>query len=310
MPGDPNEISTPCRPAATLQRPGFVVPAGTCDAHIHIFESQDIYPSVAAPNYTLPDGTLANYRAVMGALGLETFVIVQPSFYGTDNACLVDALGRAGDCARGVVMVEPDIDDAELRRFDAAGVRGVRLDLFKRAGLPRAEITAYIETMAARVGPLGWHLQFYAPGAVIRDIIDFLAGLEIEFVIDHMGYMLEKDGLTDGDFDRMLHLLRNGRCWIKLSAPYRLARHSSMAAVDRVATAIVAAASHKVLWGSDWPHIPDGDRDTGELLNMLALWAPDADVQRMILVDNPRRLFDFADPAPQRAEAVSARINA
>jgi 2-pyrone-4,6-dicarboxylate lactonase len=300
MPGDPNEISTPCRPADTLLRPRFAVPAGTCDAHIHIFESQDIYPSIAAPNYTLPDGTLSNYRAVMGVLGIENFIIVQPSFYGTDNRCLVDALKRAGECARGVVMIEPDVSDAELKRLNAAGVRGVRLDLFKRAALPRAEIIAYIAGMAARVGPLGWHLQFYAPGAVIRDIMDFLIDLEIEFVIDHMGYMLEKDGLTDGDFDRLLDLMRDGHCWIKLSAPYRLARHSSMAAVDKVARAIVAAAPHKVMWGSDWPHIPNGDRDTGELLDQLADWAPDASVRQQILVENPRKLFDFAAVAKTR----------
>lgn len=310
MPGDPNEISTPCRPAGTLERPDFAVPSGTCDMHIHIFESQDVYPSAAAPNYTLPDGTLANYRAVMDVLGIDTFVIVQPSFYGTDNACLVDALHRAGDCARGVAMVEVDIADGELRRLHAAGVRGVRLDLFKRAALPRAEIIAYIETMAARIGPLGWHLQFYAPGAVIRDIIGFLAGLEIDFVIDHMGYMLEKDGLTDGDFDRLLDLIRTSRGWIKLSAPYRLARHSTMAAVDVVATAIVAAAPHKVVWGSDWPHIPNGDRDTGELLNMLARWAPDVAVRTMILVNNPRKLFDFAEPSTDVAVPDNATVAA
>ena len=294
MPGMPNEVCTPCRPADTLERPKFEVPAGACDAHTHVFESRDTYPSIAEPNYTLPDGKLEHYLRLMPVIGIDTFVIVQPSFYGTDNACLLDALSGAGDCARGVVMVEPDISATELARFHILGVRGVRLDLFKRASLPREEIKAYISAMAAKVGPLGWHLQFYTPGAIIRDLIDFLADLEIEFVIDHMGYMLEKDGLNDGDFDRMLDLLRNGHGWLKLSGPYRLARHSSAEAVDAIAKAIVAAAPHKVLWGSDWPHIPEGERDTGELLNMLADWAPDPEVRKRILVDNPRKLFDFS----------------
>jgi 2-pyrone-4,6-dicarboxylate lactonase len=297
MPGLPNEISTPMRPADSLERPAFDVPAGTCDAHMHVFEPG--YPSIDAPNYTLPFGRLALYREVMPVLGIDAFIIVQPSFYGTDNACLLDALAAAGDVARGVVMIEPDIAGAELERFHAAGVRGVRLDLFKRQALPVEELKAYISAMAARVQPLGWHLQFYAPGAVIRDLMAFLGTLEIAFVVDHMGYMLEKDGLTDGDFERLLDLLQHGNCWVKLSAPYRLARYSGMAAVDRIASAIVAAAPHKTLWGSDWPHIPDGDCDTGALLNMLATWAPDEAVRRMILVDNPRKLFDFS-PVTER----------
>lgn len=297
MPGLPNEISTPMRPADSLERPTFEVPAGTCDAHMHVFEPG--YPSVSDPNYTLPYGRLDLFRQVMPVLGIDAFIIVQPSYYGTDNSCLLDALAAAGEAARGVVMIEPDIPDADLARLHAAGVRGVRLDLFKRQALPTDDIKAYITAMAAKVHPLGWHLQFYAPGAVIRDLMGFLAELEIAFVVDHMGYMLEKDGLTDNDFDRLLELLQHGNCWVKLSAPYRLARYSGMAAVDRIATAIVAAAPHKVLWGSDWPHIPDGDCDTGELLNMLARWAPGPAVRRMILVDNPRKLFDFAAAAEQ-----------
>ena len=294
MPGMPNEVCTPCRPAETLQRPLFDVPAGACDAHMHVFESRDLYPSIAEPNYTLPDGKLDHYLRLMPVTGIDNFVIVQPSFYGTDNSCLLDALVAAGGLARGVVNVEPDIPDAELARFHTLGVRGVRVDLFKRQSLPRDEIIAYIGAMTARVAPLGWHLQFYTPGAIVRDIIDFLAGLEIQFAIDHMGYMLEKDGLNDGDFDRMLDLLRHANGWLKLSGPYRLARHSSVEAGDAIARSIAAAAPDKVLWGSDWPHIPDGDCDTGALLNMLADWVPDAVVRKRILVDNPRKLFDFA----------------
>jgi 2-pyrone-4,6-dicarboxylate lactonase len=297
MPGMPNEVCTPCRPADTLERPRFGMPAGACDAHMHVFESRSIYPSISNPNYTLPDANLAKYLALMPILGIDAFVIVQPSFYGTDNSCLLDALSQAGERARGVVMIEPDIDSAEIARFHKRGVRGVRVDLFKRAALPREEIIAYISATAAKIAPFGWHLQFYAPGSVIRDILGFLADLEIDFVIDHMGYMLEKDGLTEGDFGKLLNLLQTGNCLLKLSAPYRLARHSSAEAVDRVADAIVDAAPNKVLWGSDWPHIPDGDRDTGGLLNLLERWAPDPATRELILVHNPRRLFDFSQTA-------------
>lgn len=285
--------SQPLRPAETNQRPVFDVPAGACDGHMHVFGPETTYPRVKRPHYTLPDGTLAQYRRLMPVLGLDRFVIVQPSFYGTDNACLLDALAAAGDASRGVVMVEPDIADAELDRFHRLGVRAVRLDLFKRAALPLDQIQAYITAMAARVARLGWHLQFYAPGFVVRDLLGFLGTLEADFVIDHMGYMLEEDGLTQADFARLLDLMRHGRCWLKLSGPYRIAKARGYAVVEPLAKAILKAAPDRALWGSDWPHIPDSGRDTGELLNLLAVWAPDPAVRRLVLVETPRRLFGF-----------------
>ena len=110
-----------------------------------------------------------------------------------------------------------------------------------------------------------------------------------------MGYMLEADGLTEADFARLLGLMRDGRCWLKLSAPYRLAKTRGYEAVEEVAKAIVRAAPDKAIWGSDWPHIPASSRDTGELLNLLTRWAPDETVRKQILVDNPARLFGFGE---------------
>ena len=286
-------LSEPMLALSGLERPTFAVPAGACDMHMHVFGPLDRYPSVPHPHYTLPDGTLAHYQQLMAVLGLDRFVIVQPSFYDTDNSCLLDTLAVAGEAARGVVMIADDIANAELERFHAAGVRGIRLALFKRAGLPIEEIKSYIAAMAGRVAPLGWHLQFYAPGYIVRDLIDFLSGIEIPYVIDHMGYMLEEDGLTETDFERLLDLMRHGSCFLKLSGPYRIAKDKGYGAISHLARAIVSAAPSRAIWGSDWPHIPKSSRDTGELLNLLAEWAPDADVRKQILVDNPLKLFDF-----------------
>ena len=286
-------ISQPMRPAASLEHPIFTLPEDACDTHMHVFGPLETYPSVRYPQYTLPDGKLSQYQEVMETLDLRKFIIVQPSFYDTDNRCLIDALKAAGDAARGIVMIDPDTPEKTLRDYHDAGVRGVRLDLFKRRDLPLPEIREFILNSAAMAAPLGWHLQFYAPGYVVRDLLDFLATLDIDFVIDHMGYMLEEDGLTEADFDRLLSLLKEGRCWLKASAPYRLAKKRGMEAVDEIAKAIVRAAPEKTIWGSDWPHIPEGGRDTGALLNQLALWAPDAADRRLILTENPKKLFGF-----------------
>ena len=145
--------------------------------------------------------------------------------------------------------------------------------------------------MAARTTPRGWHLQFYTPGTVVRDLLPFLADFEDTFVIDHMGYMLEADGLTAADFDRLLRVLEQGRCWIKLSGPYRIAKHKPLSSLQSLGRSLVATRPDRLLWGSDWPHLPNGQRDTGELLNLLADWAPDEADRHQILVDSPDHLF-------------------
>ena len=293
MSGEPL-LSLPLRPLETISHPTFPLPTGAWDTHVHIFGPAARYPHVDKPHYTLPDGTLALYRSLMPRLGIERFVIVQPSFYGSDNSCLIDTLAEVGDRARGVVMIEPDITDAELQGFHRRGVRAVRLDLFKRAREPVAAVKNYIKQMAARVDPLGWHLQFYAPGYVVRDLIHFFRSLQIDFVIDHMGYMLEEDGLRSEDFSALLDLLAGGRCFLKLSGAYRIAKLRGYEYVEPVAKAIVERAPDRALWGSDWPHISYSDRDTGELLNLLACWAPSESSRQKILVENPSRLFGFS----------------
>ena len=284
-------ISLPLRPLESISKPIFAVPAGAWDVHVHIFGPEHRYPHVAEPHYTLPDGTLAQYRRLMPVIGVHRFAIVQPSFYGTDNSCLLDTLDEIGAVARGVVMIDTDITDSELQRFHDKGVRAVRLDLFKRAQLPLAQVQSYILEIEARVKPLGWHLQFYAPGYIVRDLIGFFRTLRIDFVIDHMGYMLEEDGLKSRDFAALLDLLDSGHCYLKLSGAYRIARNRGYEFVEPVAKAIVARAPERAVWGSDWPHISYSDRDTGELVTLLERWAPTAAVREKILVDNPTRLF-------------------
>ncbi len=295
-PQSPNDgvlTPKPMRPAATLTPANFAVPAGACDCHVHVFGPASRYPHVATPHYSLPDGDLGQLQRMASALQLRRFVIVQPSFYGTDNSCMLDALDQAGDRARGVAMVHEDFSDEEIAALHTRGVRALRLDLFRRSGDPTAALIEYVERSIRRTRGLGWHIQFYTPGWVVRNLLPYLAELESAFVIDHMGYMLESDGLTRADFDRLVKVIAGGQGWIKLSAPYRLAKDGDFERLRPLAAALVEAAPERIVWGSDWPHIPEGGMDTGGLLNLLAAWIPDAEARERILVSNPSKLFGF-----------------
>ena len=267
--------TTPMRPAETNTRPRFTLPARACDAHFHVFEPG--FPHVPDPLYTFPDGTLEQYlrmteRARHRADGAGPADLLRHRQPAARPRCSA-ASARA---ARGVVRIEEDTSDADLDRYHDARCPGdpARPVRPRDPGRPR---TSSATCGGWRPGPRprGWHLQFYTPGTVVRDLLPFLADLEDPFVIDHMGYMLEADGLTQADFDRLLGVLGQGSCWIKLSGPYRIAKSRPLSSVGPLGRALVSTRPDRLIWGSDWPHLPDGQRDTGELLNLLADWAPD-----------------------------------
>src|SRR6267378_3085772 len=203
--------------------------------------------------------------------------------------CMLDALDLARDRARGVAMVEEDVSDTELAELGARGVHGLRLDLFKRAELRTGEVFEYIVRSGRQAQKLGWHLQFYVPGGVVRDLVPYLGDLDVDFVIDHMGYMLESDGLTRSDFDRLLDVMQRGCGWLKLSGFYRVAKDGNFAKLKPLAKATVDALPGRTIWGSDWPHIPDGGRDSGELLNLLGRRAA-------LATADPTEASDFGRP--------------
>jgi predicted TIM-barrel fold metal-dependent hydrolase len=284
------QTTTPMRPADSLTAPSFSVPPLSCDCHFHIFEPG--YPSIPKPFYTFPEGTgLAAFQALQRKLGFERMVLVAPSYYGDDNSLTYDFLEKSEGNARAVLRLADDITDAELDRADKLGARAIRIDLFGRAAWSLPDIRAYIIKMAAVARVRGWHIQLFSPGPILRDLLPFLADFEDEFVIDHMGYMLASDGLTPDDFNALLKIVAQGKCWIKLSGANRIALTEPLSVAAPMAKAFVATRPDRLLWGSDWPHLPNGDTDTGELLNLLADWVPDAATRKLILADSPDRLF-------------------
>ena len=288
-------VSQPLRPASSLSDLRFPLPRLSCDAHMHVFGPISRYPSIPDPKYTKPEGSLAEYEAVAERLGFDRMVFVQASFYGTDNACILDAMASVGARSRGVVILAEDTPAARLDELHRGGVRGLRLDLFRadRDGKTMADVLAMLAKAQGIAKQLGWHVEFYAPGLWVRKLLPQLGDLDVDYSINHMGYMTKAEGLTDDDVRRFIELTRHDRCWGKLTGPYRGAQEDDQARADWIARELVASAPDRLVWGTDWPHIPNGGRDTGELLNRLETWCPDEQARTRILVDNPARLYGF-----------------
>ncbi|WP_119166114.1 amidohydrolase family protein [Algihabitans albus] len=289
-----------CAPAdPTPRKPILAVPPGACDCHAHVFGPVERYPYTRHRTYTPPDAPLEAYQTMLSTLGLERAVIVQPSVYGTDNRATLDAISAGGPNFRGVVVVDENIDTAEMERMHEAGVRGVRINLIFKSGIEVSDV----RKLAEKIKPFDWHLQLLIDVSEFSDIRRNLGDLPVEVVIDHMGHMPTSVGVGHPGFQEMLALLRDGGCWVKLSGAYRITGGSSVPYVDVIpfAQAIVEANPRQTLWATDWPHpyvnIPMPN--DGDLLDLLTDWAPDADDRQRILVDNPARLYGF--PALEQA---------
>ncbi len=282
-------------------KPGFKSPPGGCDAHFHVFGPAGRYPyNQADLRYAPPLAPLEDFLALSKTLGLERFVFVQPSAYGRDNRCMLEAMRKMGaQKCRGIVDIDENAPDAELERLNALGGRGVRINVppvkpyesgFAAKLLPR------IERLRARCAEIGWQLDFLTPGWLTAELMPTLGELNLDFTIAHFGMFLAKDGVKQPGFQQLLELVRRGErhCWVKLTGVYRMSVAKGFADVAPMARALIKAAPDRVIWGSDYPHLSFADKVGAiGLWNLLGEWAPDEATRRKILVDNPQRLFKF-----------------
>jgi predicted TIM-barrel fold metal-dependent hydrolase len=287
-------ICEPIRAPQDLTPLAFVMPAGATDTHMHAFGPLEPYPGSSAARYVPSKSDINDYLAMAQAFGIERLVYTQPSFYAADNTYLLHALKHVGNRGRGVVILPEDADTKMIDAFTRQGVVGLRLDMFRMAklGLSSEDILAETLNTAAIAKSAGWHIEMYSPGTIIRDLMERFDQIPVDFSINHMGYMTRAD-VPESDFVKFTKAIRNERCWVKLSGPYRVSKYEGDTTADDRARALVATSPDRIVWGSDWPHIPICSLDTGALLNRLAQWAPDAAARKKILVDNPARLYRF-----------------
>ncbi len=287
----------------------FDVPAGACDCHTHVFGDPRRFPFAASRTYTPEQASVEEMRALHRALHTERVVIVNPSVYGADNACTLDGIKQLGPSARGVAVIDEKTPETALDEMDRAGIRGIRINLetsgVSDPALARRRFAASVDRIKARTK---WHIQIYTRLSIIEGIKDQVMAAPMPIVFDHFGGAQGPLGFQQPGFDTLLNLVRTGKAYVKISAPYR----SSIKAPDYpdvapLAKALIAANPQRILWGSDWPH-PDSTQvpgrkvtdisplqqiDDGRVLNLLPTWAPDAALRKTILVENPAKLYGF-----------------
>jgi 2-pyrone-4,6-dicarboxylate lactonase len=281
--------------------PRLRLPAGACDTHCHVFGPQRRYPFAAERTFTPADAPREALFALHELLGIDRCVIVQSGCHGYDNSVTADAIAAQHGNYCGIALLPTTVPDAELRRLDRAGFRGVRFNYMSHLGsaAPIEEVVAF----SGRLAEIGWHLQIHCEARLIAELAPALRQAPVPVVIDHMGRIDASLGLEQPAFTSLRHLLRDPRFWVKVSGSERSSRQPPPYA-DAIpfARALVAEFPDRVLWGTDWPHpnLVAGPPDDGLLVDLIESIAPTAAARQALMVDNPQRLYRFTDREASR----------
>jgi len=282
-------------PLPVTRPPRIPLPEGACDCHAHVIGPAASYPTRTGHFYLPVEASPASYEAVLRTLGFSRAVLVQPSCYGDDNRCLLQALRQFPLDCRAVAVTPPDVAVSTLVDLDAAGVRGVRANIVG-GGLGLDDV----RKAARRIADFGWHTEIYATGDVLAAVADALSDLPSPLVVDHLGHCHPEGGIEQPGFQRVLRLLEGGRTWVKLSAMFRVsARSFPHEDLRPFVDKLCEVAPERLVWGTDWPHAAFWGRmpDTTDLLDLLLDWLGEGPIADAVLRDNPARLYGFDNAA-------------
>jgi predicted TIM-barrel fold metal-dependent hydrolase len=284
----------------------FDVPERACDCHVHVFGDPHRFSFAASRTYTPESASAAELLAIHRTLHISRAVIVQPSVYGTDNSCTLDAMKQYGSGARGIAVLPTAIQSTDLDNMERAGIRGVRINLETAGDTNLDHARHRLNSAIQQIRNRNWHIQVYAALPVIADVGNIVLASPVPVVFDHFGGAQGAVGLQQPGFDKLLQLVRSGKAYVKISGAYRASTSApDYPDVAPLARALITANPQRVLWGSDWPHpathsgrkandvSPPLRVDDGHLLNLLATWVPDAALRHTILVNNPATLYAF-----------------
>lgn len=276
--------------------PRTAMPALACDTHAHVFGPGRTYDFIEDNLYFPSDALPRDFRHMLDTVGFARGVLVQPSVYGFNNDCMLDAIAADPKRLRGVAVVPFDASAADIEKLHLAGIRGVRInivDLKRNAGT--LDFNQLVK-LARRIAPFGWHVEFLMHVDEFPDLDRRLRDFPVDVCFGHFGYVPAAKGNQTEGFQALLRLMRDGKAWVKFSAPYRLTLSElPYPDIDECGARLLEAAPERLLYGSDWPHVRVKSRmpDDGELADLFTRWVPDARLRQRILVDNPAGLYDF-----------------
>lgn len=270
------------------------IPSNACDCHHHIYDPIR-FPYIATDIRNQPPATADCYELLKRKLGVTRSVVVQPSAYGLDNRCTLDAIQKLGkEHTRAIVVITNEISDLELQKMDALGVRGVRINM--TCGYK--DNWDDIRLLAERIAPFGWYMCLWVDPDLLVEKRHFFESLPVPLVLDHRGNLPAGIGSKHPAFALICQWMDQGKAWVKLSGYYFGSQEKDFSDTIAIGKEYAKSNPNRLLWGTDWPHprcytnlmpVPDDSA----LLDALMDQVGDERVFHKTLVENPEELFGF-----------------
>lgn len=279
------------------------MPADSWDSHMHVTDPN--YPLAVGAAYVPSLHNLADVCNFEGTIGIRNTVFVQPSIYGVDNSCLLDALRMAGPShGRGVVAIDPDLlDVTQLQEWHKLGVRGVRLNLkSNNATYTEGSLTAMLQKYADAIRGFGWVLELYIGMEAMPILEKLVPSLDVRISIAHFGaptlpsletasYPLNPYDITG--FPSLVNLARAGKTWVKFSAPYRFDKDTQFRGVESIARELLKVAGDRCVFASDWPHTRHDGLDIKPFVEAVLDWTDEVNLTKEVFSLNAKELWDI-----------------
>ncbi|KAF4341949.1 amidohydrolase 2 [Fusarium beomiforme] len=299
-------------------------PNGGWDTHHHIFEPSTFSYSPTR-HLTPPEASVQSFQSFRQRLGITNSVLTHGLSYGDDCTSLkafVTQLGKS--TTAGVGVIDPErTTDAEMRDMEAAGICGLRVNLYhynamEDIDVQKKTLRAYLERVTSLSLP--WSLTMTTIRNDFWDVLEPFVREEVAptgrpLITDHFGLLKAPSMLPteyrdeptkQPGFVAILSLVTDGLLYVKLSAPYRVSEQSPRYSdLKFLVRSLVDANPRQVIWGSDWPHTPrmkirsheEAMKETPFLevddeawLWSLREWLSDQE-WHLLMVDNPKKLF-------------------
>jgi len=262
-------------------------PAGAVlvDAHVHVF-TRDM-PLVSQPRHR-PDYSFTAEQLLdtMDRHGVHYAVIAAASPWGDYNDYVIESLGKSPRL-RGTAILDPAVERVVLDRMHEAGMRGVRLPFIGLDRLPDLESWHYRKFLR-RLVDLDWHVHVHIEGPRLPAVLPALERSGVKIVIDHIGRPDPVSGTAGEGFQAMLHSVRTGRAWVKLSGAYRLGANARECAQALYRD----AGADRLMWASDCPFVGAESTMTYQAaIDWLEATVPDAADRQRIFGGNALRFY-------------------
>ncbi|EIJ69060.1 amidohydrolase family protein [Pasteurella bettyae] len=268
----------------------FKLPNHTCDCHHHIFNRN--FPYTPEDTRDLPNATMDDFVQFKKYMGVERHILVQPSSYGVDNRCLIDALEKGGKLCRGEAVIDESFTHKQLQDLADKGVVGIRFNF----GAGNYASADNLLTLAERVHEFNWHIQIHAKADQLSELYPLLTKIKNPIIFDHYAQLKQPTAFKHPFWKQLLKLIDQQNCWVKLSGPYHTSTKTDFSDLEQITKEFLRIAPERLVWGSDWPHpnLTSSHKNMPDDRYFLALfnsWLGSDAMRQKIFVDNPTTFF-------------------